>query len=696
MYQPKICPICGMEFIPKSAKQKYCKREITLKCKVCGIDYIGYCQPDNKTVCDNIECKKRAASIGCKNLEQKTKICRTCGKLFVPTFAKQLDCNEMTLATCEVCGKSFYRKCNKYVTTSTCSEECKKALARKGHKQFYSNLTRKCELCGKLFTPTTNTQKYCTDQHYRTCEVCGKSFPFDHRKLKADWPRTCSTECSLTLRFLNGNPFSDELARKKAVRTLLSRYGVCHPMNSKQIKNKVKQTNLNNHGGQYFQATSEWRNLVVNKSRLKYGTDWPIQNQDIRAFRDSQNLKKYGVTNVASLDSSKQKAKLTLLSKYGKMSFPQTLAWKRSVMLVPEKAETFEKFTRDPRSFILSNFEEKPSVKQLSDMLGVADTTVSCHLRSADCSDLVRINYSNLEVTIKNYLQSISPNIKIISNCRSIIAPYEIDIYLPELKLGIECNPTVTHNSSVSDPWGQPPKDSKYHQMKTDMCESHGVRLIHLFGYEWNHKRAIMESILRNVLGKNDRRIYARKCELRAVSYTDSKVFLNANHRQGFANSSVRLGLYYQDELVSLMTFGKIRRTIGANKDVDGWELIRFCNALNTSVVGGASRLFKHFVDTYHPEVVLSFSDRAHTTGKLYQTLGFTEKSRSAPGYVWVDELTDVAYNRVNAQKHNLKKFLNDDNIDLTKTEAQIMEEHGFVRVYDSGVITWQWNKPMK
>ena len=182
---------------------------------------------------------------------------------------------------------------------------------------------------------------------------------------------------------------------------------------------------------------------------------------------------------------------------------------------------------------------------------------------------------------------------------------FRSDIYLPELKLGIECDPTVTHNSSVSDPWGQPPKDSKYHQMKTDMCESQGVRLIHLFGYEWNHKRAIMESILRNVLGKNDRRIYARKCELREVSYTDSKVFLIDNHRQGFANSSVRLGLYYQNELVSLMTFGKIRRTIGTNKDVEGWELIRFCNTLNTSVVGGASKLFKHFVDTYHPEVIL-------------------------------------------------------------------------------------------
>lgn len=123
-------------------------------------------------------------------------------------------------------------------------------------------------------------------------------------------------------------------------------------------------------------------------------------------------------------------------------------------------------------------------------------------LKGVDVSNLIKHTNSNVESEIIDYLKSISSESTVIRNCRSIIAPYEIDIYLPELKLGIECDPTVTHNSSVSDPWGQPPKDSKYHQMKTDMCESHGVRLIHLFGYEWNHKRAIMESILRNALGK--------------------------------------------------------------------------------------------------------------------------------------------------------------------------------------------------
>lgn len=141
------------------------------------------------------------------------------------------------------------------------------------------------------------------------------------------------------------------------------------------------------------------------------------------------------------------------------------------------------------------------------------------------------------------------------------------------------------------------------------------------------------------------------------------------------------------------MTFGKMRSSIGTGKEdlSDCWELIRFCSLLNTSVVGGASKLFKYFVHTYSPVRIRSFSDRAHTKGNLYLTLGFTEIRRSDPGYVWVDLATDKAYHRVNAQKQNLKRFLNDDTIDLTKTEREIMVDHGYVMVPDSGTITWEW-----
>ena len=145
------------------------------------------------------------------------------------------------------------------------------------------------------------------------------------------------------------------------------------------------------------------------------------------------------------------------------------------------------------------------------------------------------------------------------------------------------------------------------------------------------------------------------------------------------------------------MTFGKMRSTIGTSSKEDlsnCYELVRFCSKLNTNVVGGASKLFKHFLKEYNPTRIRSFSDKAHTRGGLYEKLGFNNIRTSDPGYVWVDAVTDLSYHRVNTQKQNIRKFLQDDSIDLTKTEKQIMEERGFLQVYDCGTILWEWKMP--
>lgn len=299
-----------------------------------------------------------------------------------------------------------------------------------------------------------------------------------------------------------------------------------------------------------------------------------------------------------------------------------------------------------------------------------------------------------MEDEVVELLLSIDPDIEIQRNTHKVITPKELDIYLPQYQIGIECNPTSTHNSTV-DPFTGGPSTIpyNYHQAKSDSCDAKGVFLFHIFGPEWRCSRDVIESMLRNLLIKNSTKLYARNLVVKEVSSTDSRKFLQANHRQGPGASSVRLGLYDGDILVSLMTFGKMRNTIGTGKDdlSECWELVRFCNSLNTSVVGGASKLFKYFIREYSPIRIRSFSDRAHTRGTLYSTLGFEEVRRSEPNYVWVDMKTDKAYHRVNAQKQNIKKFLGDDGIDLSKSEREIMTEHGFVRVYDSGTITWEW-----
>lgn len=229
--------------------------------------------------------------------------------------------------------------------------------------------------------------------------------------------------------------------------------------------------------------------------------------------------------------------------------------------------------------------------------------------------------------------------------------------------------------------------------MKTDKCESQGIFLFHIFGHEWAHRKEIIKSMIRYLLHTPTAVMYARNLHVETISDSAAVEFLNNNHRQGAAHSKIRLGLFSGDALVSLMTFSKMRDTIGTgNADLsECYELVRFCSKTGTSVVGGASKLFKHFINLYNPKEIRSFSDRAHTKGALYSTLGFEYSHTSDPGYVWVSLKTDKAYSRNNAQKKDIKQFLKDNTIDISQTERQIMTAHGFVQVFDSGVKLWIW-----
>ena len=166
---------------------------------------------------------------------------------------------------------------------------------------------------------------------------------------------------------------------------------------------------------------------------------------------------------------------------------------------------------------------------------------------------------------------------------------------------------------------------------------------------------------------------------IKEVSSKDSREFLNNNHLQGYCNSKVRLGLYYNDELVSLMTFGKPR----FNKKCE-WELLRFCNKLNTSVVGGASKLFKHFVDTYKPSNMLSYSNIAKTTGKMYEKLGFENNGVTQPDYVWVKSFTVLS--RYQCQV----KVLKEQGFDVKVSEDDTMRQRGFYKLYGCGNFIWE------
>ena len=557
---------------------------------------------------------------------------------------------------------------------------------------------RICKYCGKEFDSETPSRQICDGPHYRKCDVCGKLTVIpNHRIYEKSF--TCSKECSNKKKSMR---IKAALANKpKGYNDHKTRYEKECVLCGKKFTTLNPQQKYCE-GTHYKTCVICGKKFEVNKQQI-FNKVKVCSEECSRKLREQTCLMKYGEVSYVYTDEFKQrifekrdqtekKRKQTNIARYDAENKSMTANWLIDHMKDSSKFDNLKSFIEDPKRFIKTNYAEYPNIRMLATDLGINESSTLQRVHNYHLEDIVKIGYSYMEGEVLEIIRNYGSELEVIQDDRQQIKPYELDMYVPELKFAIECNPTCTHNSS-KQPFGDDnPITWKYHQMKTDLCEKQGIFLFHIFGWEWTNKRKIIESMIQNLLNVYDQKIYARNCELREVSYNNAMTFLNENHRQGNSSSSIRLGLYCNDELVSLMTFSRRRSTIGSESDGE-YELVRFCNKLNTQVIGGASKLFKHFLDIVNPSSVMSFSDRAHTRGNLYKVLGFQEIRRSEPGYVWVDEKTDIAYNRVNTQKHNLKKFLKDDSIDLSQTETQIMESHGFLKVYDSGTITWKWSR---
>jgi len=124
------------------------------------------------------------------------------------------------------------------------------------------------------------------------------------------------------------------------------------------------------------------------------------------------------------------------------------------------------------------------------------------------------------------------------------------------------------------------------------------------------------------------------------------------------------------------MTFSLPRITTHIGVD---YELVRFCNKINTNVVGGASKLMNYFVKTYGLKKILSYADRRWSNGNLYFELGLEFQYNSKPNFYYVDNKRRV--NRIKYQKHKLVN----EGFDKNKTAHQICLERGLFRIYDCG-----------
>ena len=284
-------------------------------------------------------------------------------------------------------------------------------------------------------------------------------------------------------------------------------------------------------------------------------------------------------------------------------------------------------------------------------------------------------NSSTKEKEIAEYIKGIT-NCDIHTNDRTVLDGKELDIYVPERKIAIEFDGIFWHNENN--------KANNYHLEKTEDCEKNGIRLIHIFEDEWLKKKDIWKSMLNNIFETTPNKIFARKCVIKEVGVKDCTDFLNVNHLQGWCPSQIKLGLYYGDELVSVMTFGKSRHFIG-NGEVE-YELLRYCNKTFTNVVGGASKLFTHFIKTYHPNSIVSYADRRWSQGGLYDILGFEFVHDSKPNYYYV--IDGIRRNRFNYRK---KILVEKYNCPQDMSEREFCRQQKWYRIYDCGTKVYKW-----
>jgi hypothetical protein len=183
---------------------------------------------------------------------------------------------------------------------------------------------------------------------------------------------------------------------------------------------------------------------------------------------------------------------------------------------------------------------------------------------------------------------------------------------------------------------------------------------------------------------KYSNKIWARKCEIKEI-YDNKLVrsFLNENHIQGFIGSKFKVGLFFENELVSLMTFGEMRKSLGQKSKKNTYELLRFCNKLNYSVVGGASKLFSYFTKNNEVSEIISYSLNSYSDGNLYKNLNFELIGNTSLNYYWCKN--GIRYHRFNFRKDKLVKM----GYDPSKTEVNIMNDLGYYRIFDCGSKKW-------
>jgi len=431
---------------------------------------------------------------------------------------------------------------------------------------------------------------------------------------------------------------------------------------------------------------SETKKKILKTNNEKYGKNYYTQTKEYIEKTKNNNIKKYGF-------SSTNKKHIQNILEFENLNSKLLKKWidKDELFLIQEFMDYFN-VTRKTVNDLKTKFKIQNPNKQNKSK-----------------------TQKEIFILIKNEIDKVFYNNQGIIKTKN--KKLELDIFVPEFNFAIEYNELTYHSYGYSEKYtvlNNYKKEKKIfsfnddnelsknfynkdkHLLKTELSEKKNIQLFHIFENEWLNlnKRKIWISMIYSKMNKNNR-IFARKCTIKEISSKDAKLFCETNHIQGYINSSIKIGLFYNEELVSVMTFGKSRRNKWKGKDQ--YELYRFCSKLNTTIVGGASKLLKYFELNYNPKLLISYANRRWSTGNLYEKLDFELVDKTIPNFFYF-KLKDLKYDffelesREKYQKYRLKEYFEKGKIEFFNEDIPTelnMFINDYRRIWDSGNLVY-------
>ena len=548
-----------------------------------------------------------------------------------------------------------------------------------------------CILCGEHFQGNKNS-KVCNREHYRKCKVCDKEFKISKTYLNQ---QTCSKKCA------------NELSKRNREKTTLDRYGVKNAGWTKESQEKIKSHNLEIYGSEYFFQSEEGKSKIRKSLIDKYGVDNPQKSKEIqektkktnekrygdkyvlgknstkRREIDQSNIEKYGQANIGNLPEYIEKRKEANREKYG-FDWPRQNEQVKQKWLNEYKNKTgYDNPFKNPEvlekiketiherygvEYALQSNEVKEKIKEtILEKYGV-----EWFCMSEEC---IQTSGHKISSTNKHFGELLTSN-NIEFEYEFTLKNRSYDIHILNTNILIEINPTWSHTTEETKLGGV---KKEYYCNKLKLAEEYGYRCIMV--WDWDDWEKIIQLLI------DSSPLYARKCEIKDVNIGELSKFLNSYHLQGNCKGQkINLGLYFENNLIEVMTFGKPRY----NKNFE-YELMRLCSNPQYHVIGGSEKLFKYFIDKYEPKSVISYCERSKFTGAVYEKLGFKLHDRNIqPSKHWSKNKDHITNNLL------LKRGY--DQIFGTHygkgvSNEQLMLENGWLPVFDCGQARFDWRK---